>query len=157
MTKETELILKQIETLGTDLRQEMGEMETRLRQEIRETKTELRQEIQETKAELREEMAEREIGLREEMAGRETGLRQEMGEMETRLRQEIQDGDAATRMILENEILPQIRIIAENHLDLSRKLDEIRAEMKKNELLPVRVSVLEKDVRKIKEKLAMSV
>lgn len=95
--------------------------------------------------------------LREDMRGMETSLREDMKKMETSLRQEIQDGDAAIRLILENDIRPKINILAENHLDLYRKLDEIREELKKNELLPVRVSILEKDVREIKRQQAMSV
>lgn len=95
-------------------------------------------------------------GLRTEMKEMEASLRDEMKGMEASLRQEIQDGDNAIRLILENDIRPQIRILAESHLDLNRKLDEIRGELKKNELLPLRVSRLEKDVRKIKEHLAMA-
>lgn len=92
-------------------------------------------------------------GLKAETAS----LRSDMKQMETSLRQEIRDGDNAIRLILENDIRPQIRILAENHLDLNRKLDEIQKELKKNELLPVRVSLLEKDVREIRHRLAMTV
>lgn len=84
-------------------------------------------------------------------------LRDDMKQMETSLRQEIQDGDNAIRLILENDIRPQIQILAENHLELNRKLDEIQKELKKNELLPVRVSLLEKDVREIRHQLSMTV
>lgn len=77
--------------------------------------------------------------------------------METSLREEIHDGDTAIRLILENDIRPKINILAENHLDLNRKLDEVRKELKKNELLPIRVSILEKDVNEIKKQSAMSV
>lgn len=84
-------------------------------------------------------------------------LRRDMENMESSLRQEIRDGDNAIRLILENEIRPQIRIVAEGHLDLNRKLDEIKSEMKKNELLPARVSLLEKDMRMVKQKLAIPV
>jgi len=86
-----------------------------------------------------------------------SSLRAEMKGMEASLRQEIQDGDHAIRLILENDIQPKINILAESHLDLNRKLDEIRGELKKNELLPLRVSLLERDVREIKERLAMPV
>lgn len=82
--------------------------------------------------------------LREEMKGMEASLRKDMKKMEISLRQEIHDGDTAIRLILENDIRPKINILAENHLDLNRKLNEIRAELKKNELLPARVSILEK-------------
>lgn len=84
-------------------------------------------------------------------------LRRDMKKMETSLREEIHDGDTAIRLILENDIRPKINILAENHLDLNRKLDEVRKELKKNELLPIRVSILEKDVNEIKKQSAMSV
>lgn len=129
-------------------------------EEIRGLKAEtcsLREEMRGMETSLREEMRGMETSLREEMKGMETSLREDMKKMETSLRQEIQDGDAAIRLILENDIRPKINILAENHLDLYRKLDEIREELKKNELLPVRVSILEKDVREIKRQQAMSV
>lgn len=106
---------------------------------------------------LREDMKEMGNSLRGDMKEMENSLRGDMKEMETSLRQEIKDGDNSIRLILENDICPQIRILAESHLDLNRKLDEIRGELKKNELLPMRVSLLEKDVRDMKKQLAMSV
>lgn len=95
--------------------------------------------------------------LREDMKGMETSLREDMKQMEASLRQEIYDGDAAIRLILENDIRPKINILAENHLDLNRKMDDILEVLKKNELLPIRVSILEKDMREVKHRLAMPV
>ena len=123
-------------------------------------------EIQSVKAEvgsLRTEVGslKTEVGsLKTEMGSLKTemgSLRRDMESMEVTLRQEIRDGDNAIRLILENEIRPQIRMVAEGHLDLNRKLDEIKSEMKKNELLPARVSLLEKDMRMVKQKLAIPV
>lgn len=110
---------------------------------------------------LRGEMKEMESSLRGEMKEMESSLREEMGtsmkEMENSLRQEIRDGDNAIRLILENEIRPQIRIVAESHLNLNRKLDEIKLELKRYELLPLRTTLLEQDVRELKKRLAISV
>lgn len=106
---------------------------------------------------LRDDMKQMEGSLRDDMKQMEGSLRDDMKQMETSLRQEIQDGDNAIRLILENDIRPQIQILAENHLELNRKLDEIQKELKKNELLPVRVSLLEKDVREIRHQLSMTV
>lgn len=106
---------------------------------------------------LRDDMKQMEGSLRDDMKQMEGSLRDDMKQMETFLRQEIQDGDNAIRLILENDIRPQIQILAENHLELNRKLDEIQKELKKNELLPVRVSLLEKDVREIRHQLSMTV
>lgn len=57
------------------------------------------------------------------------------------------------QMTLENETNKEIMIIAEGHLDLSRKLDDaLRVETEK-EMLPLRVSRLENDVRKLKQRI----
>lgn len=129
-------------------------------EEIRGLKAEtasLREEMKGMESSLREDMKGMESSLRGEMKGMEASLREDMKKMEISLRQEIHDGDTAIRLILENDIRPKINILAENHLDLNRKLDEIRAELKKNELLPARVSILEKDVYEIKRQLALPV
>ena len=55
------------------------------------------------------------------------------------------------QLTLENETNRNIRIIAEGHLDLSRKLDEaLRLESEK-EILMLRVTRLENDLRRVKE------
>lgn len=82
-------------------------------------------------------------------------MREDMKAMETSLRQEIRDGDNAIRMILENEIRPQIRIVAENHINLEHKLKEVLENVKTNELLELRVGYLEKEVLQIKEKILL--
>lgn len=57
------------------------------------------------------------------------------------------------QMTLENETNKEIMIIAEGHLDLSRKLDDaLRVETEK-EMLLLRVSRLESDVRKLKQRI----
>lgn len=54
---------------------------------------------------------------------------------------------------LENETNRNIRIIAEGHLDLSRKLDNALKVENEKELLLIRVNSLENEVRKIKQQL----
>ncbi len=55
------------------------------------------------------------------------------------------------QLTLENETNRNIRIIAEGHLDLSRKLDEaLRLESEK-EILMLRVNRLENELRRVKE------
>ena len=57
------------------------------------------------------------------------------------------------QMTLENETNKEIMIVAEGHLDLSRKLDDaLRVETEK-EMLLLRVSRLESDVRKLKQRI----
>lgn len=54
---------------------------------------------------------------------------------------------------MENETNRNIRIIAEGHLDLSRKLDNALKVENEKELLLIRVNSLENEVRKIKQQL----
>lgn len=57
-------------------------------------------------------------------------------------------------LTLENETNRNIRIIAEGHLDLSRKLDDALKVEHEKELLLIRVNILESELRKVKDKLA---
>lgn len=57
------------------------------------------------------------------------------------------------QLTLENETNRNIKIIAEGHLDLSRKLDEALKVENEKEMLMVRVNILESEVRRLKEKM----
>lgn len=60
------------------------------------------------------------------------------------------------KLTLENEIRVNIQRIAEGHLDLSRNLHEaIRIDNEK-EMLAIRVSVLETELRRIKAQIEMA-
>lgn len=56
-------------------------------------------------------------------------------------------------MILENTTNKNIKIIAEGHTDLYRKLDEAMKAENERELLLIRMNFLEEEVRNIKAKL----
>ncbi|MEZ3486879.1 MAG: hypothetical protein K1W22_09910 [Lachnospiraceae bacterium] len=67
--------------------------------------------------------------------------------------QELKNRAVRMELTLENETNPGIKIVAEGHLDLNRKLnDALRVESEK-EMLLLRVNHLENEVRKVKEKL----
>ena len=57
------------------------------------------------------------------------------------------------QLTLENETNRNISLIAEGHLDLSRKLDDTLKVENEKELLLVRVNRLENEVRRIKDKI----
>ncbi|HBI61698.1 MAG TPA: hypothetical protein DDY31_10900 [Lachnospiraceae bacterium] len=57
------------------------------------------------------------------------------------------------QMTLENETNKEIRIIAEGHLDLSRKLDEALKVENEKEMLLLRVIKLENELRRLKAKI----
>lgn len=56
-------------------------------------------------------------------------------------------------LTLENEIRTNIKRVAEGHLDLSRNLHEALKIDSEKEMLAIRVSVLETELRRIKERL----
>lgn len=60
------------------------------------------------------------------------------------------------RLTLENETNRNIRIIAEGHLDLNRKLDEALKVENEKEWMHLRVNVLENDMRRVKEKIGIA-
>ncbi len=57
------------------------------------------------------------------------------------------------QLTLENETNRNIRVIAEGHLDLSRKLDEALRVENEKEMLMLRVTSLESEVRRIKARI----
>lgn len=54
---------------------------------------------------------------------------------------------------LENETNRNIKLIAEGHLDLTRKLNEVLRINAEQEMLPIRMNTLENEVRKLKERV----
>lgn len=57
------------------------------------------------------------------------------------------------QLTLENETNRNIKIIAEGHLDLNRKLDEALKIDNEKEMLLIRVNILENELRKLKERI----
>lgn len=57
------------------------------------------------------------------------------------------------QLTLENETNKKISIIAEGHLDLSRKLDDALKVENEKEMLLLRVTTLENELRRIKQKI----
>lgn len=57
------------------------------------------------------------------------------------------------QMTLENETNKEIRSIAEGHLDLSRKLDDALKVENQKEMLLLRVTNLENEVRRLKQRI----
>lgn len=57
------------------------------------------------------------------------------------------------QLTLENETNRNIQIIAEGHLDLSRKLDDALRVENEKEMLLIRVNRLESEIRRIKQRI----
>ena len=65
----------------------------------------------------------------------------------------IEDKVNDINLTLENEIRVNIQRVAEGHLDLSRNLHEALRIDNEKEMLSIRVSVLETELRRIKERI----
>ena len=76
---------------------------------------------------------------------RVTGIEDRMNGVEKRV--------AGIEMTLENETNPNIKVIAEGHLDLSRKLNDALKVENEKEILLIRVNHLENELRKVKEQI----
>lgn len=68
--------------------------------------------------------------------------------------QEVKRQIKDIQLTLENETNRNIKIIAEGHLDLSRKLDDALKVDNEKEMLLIRVNSLENEVRKLKERIS---
>jgi hypothetical protein len=83
-----------------------------------------------------------------EIAAVRTDLRTEIAAVKNNLGAEI----TAVKLTLENVTNKNIQIIAEGHLDLSRKLDEVQNVKFDKEMIKMKLNILEYDVMKLKEK-----
>lgn len=79
----------------------------------------------------------------------------DMQDIKTDIR-DLKSRVSGIEMTLENETNRNIRIIAEGHADLCRKLDEALKVENEKELLLVRTNIMENDIRKIKDKLEIA-
>ncbi len=83
------------------------------------------------------------------------GLKDTVQSLQDRV-QVLEGNVKGLQLTLENETNRNIRIIAEGHLDLNRKLDEALKVENEKELMYLRVNVLENDMRRVKEKVGIA-
>lgn len=83
--------------------------------------------------------------LRKDMISGQKKTENQMGAM----RKDI----ASIKMTVENDINHSMKIIAEGHFDLSRKHDEAISVNKRKEMMLLRITHLENEVRILKEKI----
>lgn len=129
--KDLEMISEIIERVVEPLKTDVGELKT----DVRELKTDVR-ELQTDVEELKTDVGE---------------LQTDVGELKTDA-VTLKSDMRALQLTLENETNKGINIIAEGHLDLSRKLDEALTIENEKEMLKLRVNRLESEVEKLKAK-----
>ena len=147
-----DLILSEIQGIKQDLRQEIQETKQELQQGMQEIKQELQQEIQETKQELRQEIQETKQELRQEI--QET--KQELPELENRMetlegQRKIRQQTTKVELQLENGVRTNIQLLAENFVDLTRKLNQAIPVADKNLAYEVKVNYLLEEVEQLKK------
>ncbi len=127
MTEETKMILEEI----ISIRNGMSSMEKSLKNEITSIRTNM-------------------SGMEKSLKSEVISIRTDMSSMEKSLKNET----TSIQLTLENEITPNIKAVAEAHLDLTRKLDEALKVEQEREMLLIRMNILENEMRKVKERLA---
>ena len=80
-------------------------------------------------------------------------INNQMSEMKADI-QKMKNEIREISLILENETNRNIKIIAEGHLDLSRKLDKALTVENEKEMALIRINMMENEIRRIKEKFA---
>ena len=80
-------------------------------------------------------------------------INNQMSEMKADI-QKMKNEIREISLTLENETNLNIKIIAEGHLDLSRKLDKALTVENEKEMALIRINMMENEIRRIKEKFA---
>ena len=80
-------------------------------------------------------------------------INNQIAEMKTDI-QKMKNEIREISLTLENETNRNIKIIAEGHLDLSRKLDKALTVENEKEMALIRINMMENEIRRIKEKFA---
>mgnify|MGYP000743752655 CR=1 FL=1 len=97
-------------------------------------------------------------GIENKISGIEnkiSGIENKISDMDEKM-SKMQDDILNIQLTIENETNRNIKIIAEGHLDLSRKYNEASTIKAEEELALIRLNTLSEDVRKIKAKLAIA-
>lgn len=104
-------------------------------------------------------------GLKEDVSGLKedvSGLKEDVSVLKedvSELKENVDDLNKRVGIIeltLENVTNRNIRIIAEGHENLNRRLDEALKVESEKEMLLIRVNILEKEMREVKDKIAQS-
>lgn len=75
------------------------------------------------------------------------GLDNRLDKLEVRL-DKVENRITSIETHIENTIIPHIQLIAESHIDLSRKLDNAIEQRLEREMLKMRVEVLEQSIKR---------
>lgn len=94
--------------------------------------------------------------IRQELKKETNEIRQETQNLCIRL-ETIEPETRKTQIILEMETNPNIKVIAEGYLDLSRKLHEALKINNEKEMMEIRLNILEGEMKILKEQMAQTI
>ena len=152
--------MKPIKEELQDVKGEIRELKERV-QGVEGEVRELKEQVQGVEGEVRE-LKERVQGVEgevRELKERVQGVEGEVRELKERVQgvegkaRELEGHVQGIRLTLENETNKNINIIAEGHLNLSRKLDEALKVENEKEVLLIRINRLENGYRTLKEQV----
>ncbi|MBR1701765.1 MAG: DUF2730 family protein [Lachnospiraceae bacterium] len=166
MTEETKLILDKLEIVGSDVRElktRVGSLETKMdsletkvgsletKVDSLETKVdslETKMDSLETKVDSLETKVDSLETKVDSLETKMDSLDSKVGVLETDMKR--------MQLTLENEVDRNIKLIAEGHLDLNRKLTEALKYKEEHELLQVRMNLAEADIKRLKDAVFVS-
>lgn len=137
--QDLEKIAEIMRPLQEDIRGVRDELRNEFKEGIGELRDELRSEFKEGIGELRNELRSE---FKEGIEGVRSELKEEIGDLRSELKE--------VKFTLENETNRNIQIIAEAHLDLSRKLNEVLKLKEDDEMIRLRLNRLEREVQTLK-------
>ena len=132
-----DLILNKIETVRLDLESVKYDLETKIETEIKSVRQDLSDEIKSVRQDLSDEIK---------------SVRQDLGDEIKSVKYNLKAEITAIKLTLENVTNKNIQIIAEGHLDLSRKLDDALGSERDNKMIKIKLNILEHDVMQLKER-----
>lgn len=91
-----------------------------------------------------------------------TGIKTEIKEMKSEIKEmkseikELKSDVSEIKMTIENEIRVNIKRVAEGHLDLSRNLKEAQIPNSELEVISIKVTTLENQMKEVRRKLEVA-
>lgn len=146
-------MLQTILTIVLDVQADVKTLQTEMK-EVKADIKELQTEMKEVKADIKELQTEMKE-VKEDIQGMKVDIQDTKDDVQE-LKVEAGDLRSSVKSIettLENEIVHGIKIIAEAHFDLHRKLHEALKITNEEELIALRVTNLEKEMRQVKEQI----
>lgn len=140
-----EVIRRELRPFRSEMTTEMSSFKGEITEEMKSFKGEMAEEMSSFKGEITGEMK----SFKSEISDDMESFKHEVYDMIEPLRRDVKE----VQLTLENETNKNICIIAEGHLDLNRKLDEALKIREESELLHIRVTNLEGEVRRMKDRI----